>query len=176
MKPATEPMPESSPNEENPPLRTGSAPGSKVRLAVAALAFIAWIGYLAFLAATASNPIVLSRPQLMAAEFDLLAHIEEADGRPKPRIEVKQVLWSHEASKAPSTGSEVEVANLPLIGKSQGWSGPGDYIVPLVRQNQTFVVPPIPPSPGFSSIKSEPRIYRATPEAIAQLYRFRQRN
>ena len=39
-----------------------------VRLAVAAALFAGWVGWLTYLAATASRPVVLSRPQVLAAE------------------------------------------------------------------------------------------------------------
>jgi hypothetical protein len=51
-----------------------------------------------------------------------------------------------------------------------GWSGPGEYLLALLSLNPNdkthYRVTPIPPSPGYS--RGEPRIYPATPEALAQ--------
>ena len=44
-----------------------------VRLAVAAVLFVGWIGYLGFLVRTTRHPIVLSRPQFLVSQKDVIA-------------------------------------------------------------------------------------------------------
>jgi hypothetical protein len=139
---------------------------------VSAAVFLAWIGWLGYLAATTRNPVVLSRPQLLASNVDVIAHVEALN---KP-VEVKEVLWSKDPDAKDLGGKAVTVANLPACKES--WKGPGDYLLPLVRTAQPdggekfeVAVPPAR-SPGIDPTLP-PRIYPDTPDAREQLRQFR---
>jgi ribosomal protein L7/L12 len=124
----------------------------KARLVVAALLFVGWIAYLAYLAAVASDPIVLSRPQILVANLCVLAKIEEDEGRPAPRARVTEVLWS--AQDAPELlDTTLDLGELTDLGKPQGWSGPGIYLLPLTRlrkdKESRYSLTALPPVPGF---------------------------
>src|SRR5262245_56647666 len=56
---------------------------SRVRLAVCALLFLGWIGWLVYLSATTTRPVVLSRPQFLAADLYVVAELRQ--GR-EPRL------------------------------------------------------------------------------------------
>jgi hypothetical protein len=152
---------------------------ARVRLIVAAGLFLAWIGWLAYLAATVTRPIVLSRPQFLAANLDVIADLSEADDGPSPKIKVVEVLWPKGLKgKVKET---ITVANLAEVSREQGWQGPGRYLLPLKRTTDAgkveYQVPAIPHSPGYPPAKVGPdgavRIYLDTPETRSQEERIR---
>jgi hypothetical protein len=130
---------------------------------LAAGLFLAWIGWLAFLAATTTHPVVLSRPQLMVSTLDVIAQVDADDSRPAKTVTVKDVHW-------PPARNE-ELANKPLVvtnlAQAEGWDGPGEYILPLIREGKNYEVAAIPSSPGYSL--HQVRIYRRTAETLRQL-------
>ena len=144
---------------------------SRVRLAVSALLFVGWIGWLAYLAATTTRPVVLSRPQFLAADLYVIADVRANPTDPKvpaPQVTIKQVIWPSAAARD-LDGKELPVKNLPLSGEAQGWKGPGEYILPLSKDYQ---VTAIPRSPGYRPERegSFPvRIYEATAGARREL-------
>jgi hypothetical protein len=74
---------------------------SRVRLAVCALLFLGWIGWLVYLSATTTRPVVLSRPQFLAADLYVIAELREGRSSPEPRFrdELAALLFA-----APSAG------------------------------------------------------------------------
>ena len=149
---------------------------------MAAGLFVAWIGFLALLAATATQPIVLSRPQFLVSELDVIAQVEQGKDGPDPEVTVNEVRWPAHASPSPPEGeggvrgAQKEMENLAgkkitvlNIKQCDGWQGPGSYILPLRKKDDQFLVASPPMSPGFEPMKSRPRIYRATPETLRQL-------
>src|SRR5262245_2068482 len=133
-----------------------------------ALLFAAWIGYLAHLAATTTRPIVLSRPQFLVAQLDVVADIKaNDDGGPEPRVVVRSVLYPVDGPAPVPPGVQFDVTNLAHLSHHEGWQGPGEYILPLVKDAEgKYRLAPIPRSPGFPG--DAPRIYRITPETLAQ--------
>jgi hypothetical protein len=145
----------------------------KTRLVVSALLFLAWIGFLAFLVVHMRDPVILSRPQLNVADLIVLAEIAAKEGRPADEVAVQKMVHSNEQNTARIAGMKVSIAGLSEIGPVHGWSGPGLYILPLSKKNDNLEVTALPPSPGFprtaNSNQKDRRIYRATPDALAQL-------
>ena len=145
----------------------------KARLAVSALLFLAWIGFLAFLVVHTRDPVILSRPQLNVADLIVLAEIAAKEGRPADEVVVQKLIHSNEQNATGIAGSKMSLAGLSEIGATQGWQGAGLYIVPLSKKNDKLEVTALPPSPGFprtaSGTQKDRRIYRATPDALAQL-------
>ncbi len=132
----------------------------------AAVAFLVWIGWLGYLAATASRPVVVSRPQLLASNLDVVARVDALD---KP-VQVKEVLWSEAPDAKPLEGQTIPVGNLAKC--KDDWKGPGDYLLPLVREakagEETYqVARPPAHSPGIDPARP-PHVYPATPETRAQ--------
>ncbi len=64
---------------------------ARVRLAVTASLFLAWIGYLVYLAATATRPVVLSRPQFLAADLYVIAELRDGAAVPDPTVVAERV-------------------------------------------------------------------------------------
>jgi hypothetical protein len=136
-----------------------------VRLVVAAALFLAWLGWLSFLVLTASHPIVLSRPQFLVSSLDLTAHVDQISGA-EPRVTVQEVRWPGDERARALEGKTIPVGNLAEV---DGWTGPGEYILPLMTDWQGhYTVTGTPPSPGFPRV-GKPRIYPVTPETLAQL-------
>jgi len=141
------------------------------RLAVSALLFIGWIGYLAYLAATTTQPVVLSRPQFLAADLYVVAALTSdpaATAKPAEEIVVKQFNWSANPDDAKKT--KLRVKDLGDVNEDHGWHGPGDYILALTRlkeNSELFDLTPLPRTPGFTG--GAGRIYKATPTTLRQL-------
>jgi hypothetical protein len=136
--------------------------GARVRLAAAVVLFGAWIGWLAYLAATTSRPTVLSRPQFLVSTLDVIARVDDDHGRPGAVVHVLSVRWP--AGQQDEWDRPITVTNL---SECRGWTGPGEYILPLVADGDNYRVAGIPPSPGYPG--GAPRIYSRTPEMLAQL-------
>jgi hypothetical protein len=151
-----------------------------VRFVVAALLFAGWIGFLGYLALTKSKPVVLSRPQLLISETDVIAEVDSLD---KPVL-VKEVLFS-QLEKSIEPGDKIQVSNLsacrrPLrkgetvLDVPGDWTGPGQYLLPLrkVKNNNPtpqYEVIVIPSSPGFGGHElPTPRIYPANDETLRE--------
>ncbi len=131
--------------------------------------FLGWLGWLGYLAWTTSRPIVLSRPQLLISTVDVIAEVQEKAGKPSDHATVLEVHWPPSGPEQKLVGKTIRVVNLPE--SEFKWIGPGQYILPLVKDGNAYRVAEIPPSPGFDSdLHGErPRIYPRTPETIKQL-------
>src|SRR5262245_26736807 len=147
-----------------------------VRLVVAATLFAGWIGWLVYLAAAKSRPVVLSRPQLLISDLDVIAQVDD----PNEKVIVKEVYAWRQEGDPPTVGTALKVSNLDKCRRlprdnenadaiPPDWQGPGLYILPLREVNGHYEVAPIPPSPGFSPapIPGPPRIYLLTAETRA---------
>jgi len=148
------------------------------RLLVAGLLFFGWIGWLVYLTTTLQHAVVLSRPQLLAADLDVIAWIDEdpQEHGPSGMVKVKAVFWAREESDRDIETKTIAVDNLPEISKDDGWEGPKEYILPLQRaggkEKAVYRVAPIPRSPGYGR-EGPPRIYPATADARRQLQKIR---
>ena len=127
---------------------------------------MAWIGFLALLAATATQPVVLSRPQFLVSQVDVIAQVEQGKDGPDPEVSVREIRWPAKGTED-LVGKKTTILNLK---QCDGWQGPGSYIIPLRKADKdTFVVVSPPMSPGFEPMKVRPRIYRETAETLRQL-------
>jgi hypothetical protein len=152
-----------------------SAKQRLILVVVLAALFLSWIGYLAFLAFTSRHPIVLSRPQLLAADLDVVAEVDSLD---KPVV-VREVVSPQKPGAEANVGRSIAVTNLKAC--QADWKGSGLYILPLmVKKNgdeEKFEVavasqrmPGLDPAmnQGQQAMRM-PRIYPATVETRAQL-------
>jgi hypothetical protein len=184
---ATAPPPE-APAAAPPPRLTAR----RWRLALTAALFVGWLGYLLYLVLTLprldGGPVpIVSRPQLLAADVDVVAHVEGTDGP----VVVKRVLWQGPRWRwwrpPLREGQTIEVSNLKECrprSREEGheapadFRGPGEYLLPLRLLPQGgYAVAEIPASPGYPPggrhKAGPPRIYPATPEVLAQERRAR---
>src|SRR5437870_5516115 len=109
-----------------------------LRLVLASVLFAGWIGWLVYLAATKSRPIVLSRPQLLVSDLDVIAQVDD----PTQKVVIEEVYAWRGQEDPPAVGATLDVANLdkchrvPRDDESDNdvprdWRGPGLYILPL---------------------------------------------
>ena len=129
--------------------------GRRVFLALAVALFAGWMIYLLQLALRHQDSIVVSRPQIQAAEIIVVARVEDPE---KGTAEVEEVLEPTNEYKGPplERGKSITVRNL---GKCVGLQpGSRTYILPLEANGDgDFSVVPIPRSPGYTG--GPPRIY-----------------
>lgn len=151
------------------------------RLLLSAALFVAWLGYLGYLIATrpvtaAGAPLVVSRPQVLTSEIDIIAEIDD----PQSQAIVREVLYPANAAIKP--GDRLTIGRLadargPV--RYQGHTPPPDfsagvrlYLVPLrssLLEKGRYEVAAVPPSPGFhTGLDPLLRIYPATAETLAQ--------
>src|SRR5436853_3852156 len=78
------------------------------RFVLASCLFAVWIGWLSWMAANKSKQTVLSRPQLLISEIDVLAEVEALD---KPVV-IEKVLHSTIKDAAVAPGASIKVDNL----------------------------------------------------------------
>jgi hypothetical protein len=159
-----------------------------LRLVVTALLFAGWIGYLSYLvlAQRPEGSVILSRPQLLVSDLDVVATVPDLTGR----VQVAQVLYpATEDGRAVQPGQTLTVTNLqqcrrlPRDQEQEGdvppdWQGPGPYLLPLRRttDGKDYEVVPTPSSPGYppgNRRVGPPRIYPATPPVLAQYHQLR---
>jgi hypothetical protein len=146
------------------------------RLILAVILFLGWMGYLGFQVVTrpqtaAGAPLVVSRPQILASQIDVVANVPDENGE---KVEITEVLYP--GSSALKPGDTIHVTNIrdcmPPRGEGEkparDWTDPGKYLLPLraTGEKNTYEVAPIPPSPGF--YQPRPRIYPANEAALAQ--------
>lgn len=123
---------------------------ARIRLIVAVVLFTAWIGWLGWLAFNAANPIVLSRPQFLAADLWVIAKLTGKADHPDQNITIEEVVWPSEKGKDLGAGSSIAVIALEKVGPKQHWQGPGTYILPLTKSGKAgYHLTPIPISPGY---------------------------
>lgn len=151
-------------------LRPAPGPAQRWFLALASLAFVAWLGWLLYLTLISARPIVLSRPQLLVSNLDVIAEVHQEEGH-RNEVKVREVHWPQSEAAKALEGRTITVANL---SDSEGWTGPGVYILPLVADFKgRYEVAHTPPSPGFDPSPihpaGRPHIYPLTPQTRRQL-------
>jgi hypothetical protein len=149
------------------------------RLILCAVLFAVWMAYLGFLVATRpevpTGPRVLSRPQALTSTLDIVGRIDKVGVN---KVVVEEVLFP--ASAKALEGQTLTVERLGDCGIPVGdrfqedITQPGKYLLLLTRLGpDSAEVTPLPPSPGFSFDKRNPRAYAATPDILAQYHQVR---
>jgi len=139
------------------------------------LLFFGWIGYLFFLVqirpqAPGGGPVVLSRPQFLISELDVIAHVESLKG---PVI-VKEVIFPRTPGRSRLVGQRIFVTNLYKCHRLPGgrkedegkvpddFKGPGDYILALcptgLARGATLAGLAANPSAGMLLTVSQPPV------------------
>jgi hypothetical protein len=145
------------------------------RFAFCLALFLGWLGYLGYLVAERpeGNASVLSRPQLLVSDLDVIAFVKKGTDT----VKVVDVLYPDDEQARKLKGEEIRIANLdacrppgdPLDPPPLDLQADGLYLLPLQdpgADGTEYRVATTPPSPGFRH--GTPRIYPATPNVRAQ--------
>lgn len=144
---------------------------ARIRLIVAAAAFLGWMSWLGSAVLQRGSVPLVSRAQVTGASLVLVANVSVGgDGLPVPTAKVVEVV----SGNGPAVGNEIEVTNLPAAQPpgGAGFSGAGEYLLPLVpnADGKTFRVAGLPRSPGYeASTPERPLIYPWTDDVRKQL-------
>lgn len=141
---------------------------ARVRLVLAVLVCLAWTGWLLYEVARSADPIVVSRPQVMAAPVVVEANVDDRDGGPARQVEIVRVLRGRDLVAQPGQGpKQLDVA----FGVVRGWRGAGPYFLCLEPDGPGYRVASPPLSPGFNPKGDDalPMIYPVTDSTRAQL-------
>jgi hypothetical protein len=129
---------------------------SPVALGISLVLFIGWVGFLGYLATKNRRPVVVSRAQLMSAQWVVVAEVVVGD-KGKPSEETQVVAVIRGGDDAPAAGTRIRVVNLFM---AQGFSQPGAYLLLLVPAGEgRFRIADAPRSPGYTPGWLSPRIY-----------------
>ena len=143
--------------------------GARIRLIVAAAAFLGWMAWLALAVLDKGKVDPVSRAQLTEANILVVAEVKVLEGKPSGKVKVVKRI----SAAGPVEGTEIEVANLPQAEvPAKGFPGDGTYLLPLVtRDNLVFSVAGLPRSPGYEAVShpSHPAIYPWTDATQTQL-------
>jgi len=122
---------------------------SRIFLFVSGGLFVAWLCWLGYLAATKTNPVVVSRSQVMASTHFVVAtvNIDPQSGQPDRDVSVVDDLRpSGESLK----GKKIRVENIKSgrIGGGKQFRPETEYLMPLTPTASGFILTPQPKSPG----------------------------
>jgi len=164
-------VPTPTPNVAAPTTNSIRKPttGARIRLALAAIAFLGWLTWLAIAVSQKDRPDRVSRAQLTAADTLVVATLTvDSEGVPQPKVQIRQ-KWN---AAGPAEGADIEVTNLTVaspVGKP--FPGPGDYLLPLIRDGKQYRIAGLPRSPGYEGnpYPAKPIIYSWTNDVEAQL-------
>jgi hypothetical protein len=111
----------------------------RARLAVSAILFISWLGFLFYLVLE-TKTVIISRPQFQIAQTVLVVKVSDDGGAPDPIVTVKEVLWGDGAQ----AGEKLSLTDLRACKKEHGYSGAGDYVIPLMRRGGVWQIAQVP--------------------------------
>jgi hypothetical protein len=132
------------------------APPSRKPLLAAAVLFAAWFGFLAYEVATSANPVILSRPQILASDVVVEGRLL----RSPSRVAVEKVWWGDESLR----GKELNVSGLAFA------ESPSTVIVALQQAGKDrYRIQPIPADAGADRDVEAPGFYPAEPEVLKEL-------
>ncbi|MGL6095270.1 MAG: hypothetical protein ACRC7O_05655 [Fimbriiglobus sp.] len=139
---------------------------ARIRVVVAAAAFLGWLGWLGFAVTQRGSVPLVSVGQLTGATHVVVAEVAADGTLPASTATVKHVL----RGAGLIAGDTIPVPNLPAaqppIG---GFPGHGEYLLALTSDGRTFRVAGLPASPGYEpSTAARPVIYPWTDDIRRQ--------
>ncbi len=111
----------------------------KARLIVSAILFISWLGFLFYLVLEA-RAVIISRPQFQIAQTVAVFKVRDDGGKPDSLAAVKEILWGDPKL----AGKNIRLTDLLACDKEQGYSGGGDYVIPLMRRGGVWQIAQVP--------------------------------
>lgn len=142
---------------------------ARIRLILAAVAFLAWLGWLAMAVAQKGKPDIVSRAQLTEATTFVVAEVAaDAEGLPIPGVKVVKSL----KAPLPENPPVIDVLNIRKASvPGKGFPGPGTYLIPVVMLSPTeYMIAGLPRSPGYEAASPDrPAIYPWNDDTQKQL-------
>ena len=129
-----------------------------------AVAWTAWLGYQAL---TTADPIVVSRPQIMAAPVVVVAELR---GDADPRV--ARVIKVYRGQELLDLNDGDQEKGKPITVRGLHGIPPGEFILPLqpTEIKAEFEVMRTPPSPGFAGGgRNAQPVYPVTPSTELQV-------
>ena len=116
----------------------------RLRLILAAVAFVGWIGWLAYASLTKSHAPTVSHAQAAAASAAVVIELNDEG----PKATVAHKLWGE------CPDGTIEIPNLP---GARGYAGPGKYLLLLTHAHKDLQIVGQQRSPGDSSRRDDDR-------------------
>jgi hypothetical protein len=136
---------------------------SRIFVFVSGGLFVAWLCWLGYLAATKTNPVIVSRSQVMASTHFVVATvtIDPQSGQPDRDVTVVDDLRPVGESLK---GKKIRVENIRngRIGGARSFDEKTAYLMPLRATPSGFMLTLQPPSPGQEHIdyqRVQPWVY-----------------
>lgn len=149
---------------------------ARIRLLVAALAFLGWMAWLAVTVWNKGTVQLVSTAQLTEATHVVVATVTTNDaGDAQPKVAVSK--WLRSPVGEPTPG-EIEVAGLhkavtPLPINDSRRIGKGEFVLLLVKTPLGFAIAGLPRSPGFEgATPDQPVVYPWTEDVKIQLRKY----
>jgi hypothetical protein len=147
----------------------------KVRLLVALVLLVGWLCWLGYLAATQTNPVVLSRSQIMASTHFILADVtmDSATGQPSKSVTVKEDL---RPLGTPLSGTILvhNIKEARVAGESDATRfSQGPYLLMLTKlpDGEGFELTPAPRAPGDEHpFRPRPWAYRWSAPGVQEQF------
>jgi len=122
---------------------------SRILMLVSGTLFVGWLCWLGYLAATKTNPVIVSRSQVMASTHFVVATvaIDPQTGQPEREVTIVDDLRPLGDSLK---GQKIRVENIKngRIAGGQGFDDKTRYLLPLSTTPSGYVLTPQPRSPG----------------------------
>jgi hypothetical protein len=121
----------------------------RLGLFVTGLLFLGWLIFLGVLAATQTNPVVVSRSQVMASTHFVLAEVkvDPATEEPNRLVTVVEDLSPHIDQLDPVI-PVLNIKKARIAGGDGGFKNKTTYLLMLTRTQEGFVLTPPPRAPG----------------------------
>lgn len=142
--------------------------GARLRLVLAAAAFLGWIGWLGYAVSQSGRTAVVSRAQIVGATHGVVAEVTvDGEGLPGETATVKESVLG----PALPAGSTIAVLNLrSALPAGAKEISPGTYLLFLVGDGKSYRIVGTPASPGYEpAAAARPAIYPWTPETRSQI-------
>ncbi len=149
---------------------------ARVRLVLAAVAFVAWLSWLAVTVWNKGTVQLVSTAQLTAATHLVVATVTANDaGDAQPMVTITKVLRAPDGD--PVAGSikvdKLDTAVTPLPVNDSRRISAGEYLLPLVKTPAGFQIAGLPRSPGVEAVDlDQPIVYPWTEDVKIQLRKY----
>jgi hypothetical protein len=145
---------------------------AKIRLVVTGILFLSWLGWLAYLAINYSQPIVVSRSQIMLVTHPAEAKIFIENGQPKEAQILRILGKTPDQDQILHQEKPIDIKNLVLarLATEKPLVNEQVYLLPLIKHTDgSYELVSAPGSPGMQSSPHRPLVYPFVPKVEKQV-------